>query len=79
MPLTTGNSSRQIGRCSIRLTDSEVAFVAATGSAKPLGIGDTQVQDGALLLARKLEIDTDATNAGGHGEGNLNIGLILRT
>ena len=79
MPDAGGNGAGQIGWSGVGFADGEVAFVAAALSTKALRIGGTQIERRVLLLAGVAEIDADAMSAGGHGKGNLEVGLVLRT
>ena len=77
-PLPPGNGAGQIGRRRVRFADGEVALVAAALAAKTLGIGDTEIEGCAFVLAGVRKIDADAMCACGYVERNLKIGFVLR-
>ena len=78
-PLSCRNRPRKIRRSGIRFADGEVAFVSPAFPAKALRVGDAEIQGGALLLSCVVKVDTDTVDARRHGEGDLEVGLVLGT
>ena len=76
-PLAMRNGSRQIGWRCVGLAQGEVAFVASAIAAKPLRIGNTQIQCRLLISARIRKIHADSMHFLRHIKGDLEVGLVL--
>jgi len=77
MPASGRDGAGQVGGGGVGYPDGEAGLIAAAPAAEALGVADAEVERGVVLLAGVAEVDGDALDVGGDGEGDFEVGVLL--